>query len=139
MPVDEQITDRWTVDQFILAPTRELTWQLFNETANLLAQRGGWTQNLYARDINGCRCDTSSPRALSFCLLGGLVHIADKIAYPRNRAWYAHSTPYWPSIMSRALTSVIGPSFTLFNDDPNRTQNEVVAALRQAASTVLSN
>lgn len=85
----------------------------------------GWTQGELARNQDGDGVIESSPDAVCFCASGAVWRASDSIADFRRRDAVAGRA-------LRALSSMVGvvPDW---NDAPNRTQSEVVTALRQAA------
>ena len=93
---------------------------ILNAAADLI-ERTGWTQMYIACDKDGDSCDPCSPAAVCFCLLGALdAQCSDK--------------EHWYSAHKLLLRRIIGPSVSLWNDDPDRTKEEVIAALRGASN-----
>lgn len=88
-------------------------------TAQLLEK--GWTQGgSGATDARGMSCSYRDPQATHLCLDAALCHVfgnsTDKYFEARN-----------------IVRSVVGGNNVGFNDAPDRTQSEVVAAVREAA------
>ena len=82
-------------------------------------ERGGWTQGRYYRPETGCRCAIGAIVAV----LGGHdteFTIPDE-AQPRWRA------------VEGALEAHLNHFIDIWNDEPGRTADEVIAALRAAA------
>jgi len=95
---------------------------VLDAAADLVAKLKGWTQGAYARDADGRDVNPyekwrASPQAVCFCLYGALAQVASQAGMEKI-----------PS-----LTDPL-PS-TEWNDAPGRTQSEVVAALRAAATS----
>ncbi len=81
----------------------------------LLAQPGAWTQHTRARNSKGKMVRTFDEDACSWCLVGALEKCYEsKYHIPRNRVHQELQT--WP---------------TSWNDEPERTQEEVVALLKE--------
>ena len=90
---------------------------VLNGAADLL-EREGWCQGQY-RNVDGRRC---LARAL-----------ADALDLPLNGPANWHHNPLYDAA-ALALKQVTGRHFiAMWNDEPGRTQAEVVAALRAAA------
>jgi len=90
---------------------------ILTAAANLIEPEGAWLQGAYTQDL---RC---------FCTLGALAHVSGKGATavgvtPPAKALANHLNPE-DSSADRVITR--------WNDAPERTQAEVVAALRAAA------
>lgn len=95
---------------------------VLDAAADLLEKPKGWTQGAYARDADGRDVNPyekwrPSPEAVCFCLYGALAHVASQAGMEK--------TPFLVDPL---------PS-TKWNDTPGRTQSEVVAALRAAATS----
>lgn len=88
--------------------------------SDLLSKPGAWTQHVSARDANGKPCFGINPKATCWCLAG----VLDK---------YEPSRPDKDKLFS-ALCEKLGLPGTSelieWNDDPSRTQAEVVAMLQ---------
>jgi len=98
---------------------------LLNAAADLLAQPGAWTQGAYARDMFGSDVGSQwSDDAVCFCVMGAL-----------NQVREAQHDAVILGSLSHAIRAVNGGyPIAEWNDAPGRTQAEVVAALRAAAS-----
>lgn len=75
--------------------------------------RKGWCQETFARDAKGNSVDPRSSEACCWCIAGAI-----KVAYPMT----------WPVVLER-LTDSLQRIASLWNDAPERTQAEVIAAL----------
>lgn len=101
--------------------TGEEVADVLERAADLIAKPGAWTQGYYGLTDSGAYADT--PRdAVCFCALGAI-----KAAQ--------HAVEFDAEIddAERFFRNFNG-SITSWNDAPERTQAEVVAALRQAAT-----
>lgn len=92
-------------------------------TEAMFQKEGAWTQGIAARDADGYAIAATDARAVCWCLRGGLV----KVAGGNNRLL--------DSAMS-ALKVDIRSGLATWNDQPQRTVDEVRQALRQAAARV---
>jgi hypothetical protein len=92
--------------------------------AERLSKPGAWTQGAYGRDRNGHRVSCVSSRAIQWCALGAMLKETGTLTPGR---------PYRAAVeaLERVLNSPAGSTF--WNDEPTRTQGEVVSALRAAA------
>ena len=90
--------------------------------ADLIEPEGAWCKIYSARDAKGKSVRASSSKACSWCILGSIT-----------RAQAASHSSQWGKTIA-AVTVVLGNrSIAEWNDAPERTQAEVVAALRAAA------
>ena len=96
------------------------TADILNRAANRLEQQGAWTQLALAKDADGVQVPPSSGTACQWCSKGAIrAETFEVHAHIRAEA---------------ALARVIGThQIAMWNDNPARTQNEVVAAFRKAA------
>lgn len=105
--------------------------------ADLIEPEGKWTQNWWARRANGTICEPIDPAAACWCLRGAVNRVVrgegatgDVTRLPPIQTdaerFIGEATP-----MRRASNGEYDTSG--FNDAPERTQAEVVAALRKAA------
>lgn len=93
--------------------------EVLEAAADLLENPGAWTQGAHARNAAGAPMLLGSRLdAVCWCALGALDRVS-----PTNALWDASV---------QALKGVVG-HIPGFNDAANRTQAEVVAALREAA------
>ncbi len=93
---------------------------ILDSAADLIAKPGAWTQGAYGRDADG-----APPRvfedSVCFCAIGALARVwgvSPDEAHDREQGMR------WPGFNSLGL----------WNDDPERTQAEVVQKLREAAA-----
>ncbi len=92
--------------------------RILNDAADLVAK--GWTQGNYAIDKNERNVAINDPPAASFCIHGALM---------RTTAEYEALND-----AKMALRNHLGTDWLIaWNDDPSRTQQQVVDALRGAA------
>ena len=91
---------------------------IYNEAAKLIEK--GWNQETYAEDERGVDCDSNSKNAVSWCVLGALSYAAQLNGF------------YLP----QDLVTYLEPKQSLanWNDDPSRTQEQVVKLLKDAAT-----
>jgi hypothetical protein len=95
--------------------------QILNEAADLLEQPGAWTQGKDARNELGAGTYSADLRACSFCILGAIRRVGGT----------GHDR--WKAV--GALCRSLGiENIAEWNDAPERTQEEVVAALRASAA-----
>jgi hypothetical protein len=99
--------------------------EILDAAADLITPPGKWTQIQMAADLRGECCDSTSPEARCWCAAGAIVRVG---GYSDYEGLVALSAAY------DAADCAVGGSLTEFNDDPHRTQAEVVAALRKAAA-----
>lgn len=92
---------------------------ILNAAADLIEPAGKWTQRAAARHSNGFPIGWYCENAACFCMVGALRRATDSDA--RFEAAYAALSAFVPSPAS-------------WNDQTSRTQAEVVATLRSAAS-----
>ncbi len=84
----------------------------------------GWTQNVYARDANGRMVPYGGPGAVCWCLSGALHTVT--LGNPNVRFMEAHA----------AIKAVIGWPMAPWNDQPERTQQDVLDAIDKALAIV---
>jgi hypothetical protein len=100
--------------------------ELLERSRNLLAKPGGWCQLVAATNKAGASVFADSPYAVSFCATGVLLH--------------CHPTDELLIIARLALLDVINSKnpdnqydfLSGWNDEPNRTQDEVVNTFNEA-------
>ncbi len=92
----------------------------------LLSKPGAWCQGTCARNASGDICGANNPDAVAWCLFGSILkcYRRDTLAdYPPEYA-----------ILIRELYKKFAPARFVgvgtYNDDPARTQEEVVALLK---------
>jgi hypothetical protein len=95
---------------------------ILTAAADLIAKPGAWTQGTFARTENGKNTGWKEDDAECFCVAGAILRVGG--AGHLNRAWNVFDD--WTR--SKGFRHLAG-----WNDDPKRTQEEVVAALRAVA------
>lgn len=103
-----------------VSPLRvETVAEVFAAAAALIEPDGCWTQKAFALDALGQPVRSRSENAVCWCAGGAIERVSAD-----------HSLIYqtWD-----ALERVVGGPFTAWNDEPGRTQDDVVSALREAA------
>lgn len=96
--------------------------EILSAAADLIEPEGAWTQGHYARGVSG-RPVVTVQRAICFCALGA-INVAAGLK-PNEDSREAQ----------RVLESILPwPDVPIWNDDPERTQADVLAALRKAAA-----
>ena len=90
---------------------------VYNKAASLIEK--GWTRGVYARNEKGFECNTYGESAVRWCVLGSL-----------NFASHIYHVNL-PGKLTAYLE--VEESLASWNDDPFRTQEEVVKLLKDAA------
>lgn len=98
-----------------------------DRAADVLEQNE-WIQGRFARDIDGDVVDSGSRKAVKFCVLGAIFHVSGHGRYA-SKSVHARFHALADQLESHLKHPVIS-----WNDDPARTKEEVVAALRGAAA-----
>ena len=96
--------------------------EVLDRAADLIEPEGRWTQGCLARTADGDPVLERNRKAVCWCLVGSIHRAAEneETAY-RTRDWlFAHFDDGWTEAS--------------WNDDPTRTQAEVVAKLREGAA-----
>lgn len=104
--------------------------QLLRGAADLLEAEGAWTRGEYARNAQGYPVVPEG--GVCWCAFGALIHVRHANGLPC--VGYVSTFHDLPEAL--ALEEVLWPSYhdiAYWNDHPDRTQAEVVAALREAA------
>lgn len=96
---------------------------ILTKAANLLERPGAWTQGTYGLDADEEGEGTLTPQCDCLCIYGGVTESSDGDWGGADGAMFV-------------LTDVLGSSPIAWNDEPGRTQAEVVALLRKAAASV---
>jgi hypothetical protein len=96
--------------------------EILTQARDLIAQPGKWTQGWYARRADGKDCYWADDEASCFCAVGAVEKTVgfDFIWSASHRKSYEY------------LREVVGGVVDRFNDDPTRTQEEVVQAFDKA-------
>lgn len=97
--------------------------KVLTAAAAILEKPGAWTQGSNARDADGVPVHVDSPYAVCFCVRGALF-----IGAVENRAYAFDAEVRFSAHVMDATAH--------WNDAEERTQTEVVAALRAARKTV---
>lgn len=79
-----------------------------------------WAKNAAAYDEHGYPCDRYEGRAVSWCSLGAIDAVIDPCE--RHGTWWVRE----------ALRDIVGLSIAEWNDHPDRTHAEVMAAFDRA-------
>jgi len=95
--------------------------EILERAADLIEPEGAWTQHASARDWRGAWVGVNDPGAVCFCAIGAIHRATSKENEVRE------------AVLS--LGKVIrSHSIQNYNDAYSRTQDEVVAKLREAAA-----
>ncbi|MCR5876963.1 hypothetical protein [Phenylobacterium sp. J367] len=97
--------------------------EVLEAAAALIEPEGAWTTGIRARTATGLPIEPVEQDAVCWCAVGAVERVSPQYAYTP----YAHPALRWVRRVIRL--DEVG----YWNDRPNRTQAEVVAALRQAA------
>ena len=97
---------------------------VLDAAADLLEKPKGWTQKTSARDFKGREVPASSPSATCFCVMGAIARVVGDNSSVRQSEARDRLRPLLPTFY-----------ISDWNDAPGRTQSEVVAALRAAATS----
>ena len=100
-----------------------LNSELYSKAADII--ESGWTQGVYARDEDGCSVYPQKKTAKSWCLTGALF----AVAYTTDKC-ISYGLIVDNLIENLALEDTPG----MWNDSPDRTQEQVVTLLRRAAA-----
>ena len=105
------------------------------EAADLL-ETVGWCQGSVAVDAEGEEVDVSDDRARAYCASGALRRALLDVEGVLDGEYLAISNPVWRRLMGflpRTADNTI-PSLPAWNDDPERTAEEVISTMRRAAA-----
>lgn len=103
--------------------------EILTEARDLIAQPGKWSQGWLAKNSSGHDCASDDPDAGSFCLLGAIERV---IGTTTDREWSEGESVLFHNAV-RLVESVTGEEYvSVWNDDPTRTQEEVVQAFSKA-------
>ena len=103
----------------------QTTLNILKRARILLTPPGAWTRRAFARGRDGELTTIGSETAVSWCSVGAL----EASAWGEDR-WSAQN-----HLMS--ATNIYGESLLMWNDNPGRTQEEVLAAFDKAIATPL--
>jgi hypothetical protein len=101
----------------------ETVADVLNAAADLLEKPGAWTQDAYARSAKGNKVLPAGDKAVCWCASGALARVQGLGGYEAEYSDAGH-------VLARTVSIIDIP---IWNDTPERTQAEVVAALRAAA------
>lgn len=102
---------------------------VLNAAADLIEPEGAWAQGAFAADDFGSKWQEYEPAmygAVCWCAIGAVAEVTGENPW---ETWEASPA----GAAMDAIKQVIGGPVALWNDAPDRTQAEVVTALRQAA------
>ena len=103
---------------------------VLNAAADLLEKPGGWTQGALALGGEGEYLDVDSSDATCFCVVGAIRRVSGFGRRPEE------TIPVRQALAASLRLPGYKAPLVNWNDDPDRTQAEVVKALRHAALTV---
>jgi hypothetical protein len=103
---------------------RALTAPVLRVATELVAR--GWAQHAESRDAAHHPIHPASPAAASWSVTGAIYRAVHFDGTPERRALYEDAV--------RAVAALVGTALGRWNDAPERTQAEVVAALDRAAT-----
>lgn len=98
--------------------------EVLERAANLIEPEGAWTQDWFARDVIGREVEAIDPHANCWCVRGAVFAVCGSDSVDEEAIF-------------NPLHDLLGfelMSVEEWNDDPDRTQTEVVAKLREAAA-----
>lgn len=103
--------------------------QVLDRAADLIEPEGKWTQGgSYALSALGNSIDSIDPEAACFCAMGAVYRSAGV------STWHKTGALELVDKARKHLATMLGVAMASWNDAPERTQPEVVAALRKAAA-----
>lgn len=111
-----------------MTPTQEhkTPADILNAAAELIEPEGRWWRGDFAADASGAAVDECSPSAVCWCALGALTRAIGGLG--AEQSWQLYQ-----SARGLLIEHVGEDDISDWNDAPERTQAEVVAALREAA------
>lgn len=108
--------------------------EVLDGAANLLEKPGAWTQGAFSRNADGSadrdEDETSASSPVCWCALGALAEVSGVDTLEPYA--FALTAPKTPAYLE--LRDLIGGDVAYWNDEPGRTQAEVVGKLREAAA-----
>ena len=113
---------------------------VLRQAADLLEPEGAWTQGAFSRNADGSvdfggeegEPDGVAVSPVCWCALGAIAHVTK--SDPTRASVFTRLGPLWPAI--NGLQSVVGQEIDEWNDEPERSQADVVAKLREAAQAI---
>lgn len=103
--------------------------EILSKAADLIEPKGKWTQGWFAKNADGGSLKVFSQSATCFCAVGAMRRVAGS----RGELATAFATFISASKIPEPERNA-GANIVQWNDDPARTQSEVVEAFRKAAS-----
>jgi len=104
-----------------------LTVSALKDARALLSQPGAWTQGFYARDSRGASIRASEPSACSWCIQGALFKVLGVVgSIPTSDVRRVQT----PLLQHAGVTDTA--ELWCWNDQPGRTQDEVLALFDKA-------
>jgi hypothetical protein len=100
--------------------------EVLTKAADLIEPEGAWTQGRDAGSANGAGVALDSPKAVCWCMVGAIRKITGATL---------GEGPAKPAL--RLVRDYLGRAPIDYNDDPHRTQKEVVNTLRRVAIIAL--
>ena len=100
--------------------TDQTPQDILNAAADLI-ERTGWTQGCSARDENDKKCGEEDPKAVCYCVYGAIAKSSQTLKYSKSLKL--------PFDILRDSAGITGGIIS-WNDHPDRTKEEVIAALR---------
>lgn len=94
---------------------------VLDRAADLIEPEGAWSNDAVALRSSGAPTYAQDPKATCFCALGAIWRLTDRGSLHRRE-------------VEDAAKLVMEGSVAVFNDAPGRSQSEVVAKLREAAT-----
>jgi hypothetical protein len=114
-------------------PADALACELLAEARRRVAS--GWCQRTAARDASGRSVVPNDPAAASWSTTGAIIAAART-----NRAATREAVAQAPfALAMSALSTVVGAGPQSWNDEPERSQNDVLAALAAAPKLLLGD
>lgn len=99
--------------------------EVLDRAAALVEPEGAWTQGANARTASGFPVNHWNDSAVCWCAFGAISYAAEDGEDDMSAITMA--------AMDVVRTIIGGGSLSIWNDDANRTQSEVVTTLRRAA------
>jgi hypothetical protein len=115
--------------------TRQLAKSILNNAHDLLVAKG-WTQGAYAKDVNGTPVGYAGDDAACFCSLGAIFNAYEKLRPANDEIKDYRDLANAYGLARRVLEETTGEYVPSWNDAPNRTVAEVLAAFRTAAISI---
>ena len=94
-----------------------------NEIKDVLSDESSWTQNTFARDVNGNTIDVDSDNACSWCLMGAIYKSSDTVNQSND--------------VVDCLYRVTGQSVCYYNDNKETQHQDIVNLLNTAIANCI--